>query len=221
MRMKELERIRKRSEVIMGDYPEKRNELSEKVKQAEAMRDQTREAVEQAENMEQYERANEQLKLAELEVKFAKKALEKLDGAPRMDEAEYYAASGDCDRIMKKAVEEYRRQAVSLMDQLKEVQDKYLQTAAETNETLELLDKSANILQTKHRIKVRHFQGEPDKLTPDANAWKNHALRFPPGEAAILATECERDPDEPHKTHDSVLCAAWQATRAAYPRRNF
>lgn len=219
---KDLERIQRRSETILGDYPEKRAALVTNLRAAEEGLARAISDQEAAEDMESYDRAQETVKRAELGVKFAKNALKKLEGAPRMDEAEYMRALSICQGIMDKATGEYREKAAGLMGQLKAVTDEYKQIAEETNSTLEKLDAAANVLQSKYTSRESKRQGAPSVFIPDGNVWKQHALRYDQGTAYAMATESlPEEREQPHKIHDSVLCAAWEAVRKAFPRTIF
>ena len=220
---KELEKIQKRSTELLGDYPEQRAELVRKLAEAEEHRKQAKAALDAAEDLESYDRAAEVLKRAELATKFAKGAVDRLDAAPRMKEAEYMQALNTCKGIMDKAASTYRVKAAALMDQLKALTDEYTQTAEDTNNTLVKLDEAANILQSKYPYKVRHYQGMPDRKELDKRAWLEYALRYEGYTACRLATDCtaEEKAEHPHHTQDSVLLAAWQAVRNGYPNRSY
>lgn len=220
---KELEKIRKRSTEILGDYPEKRAELLSEYEEAEANKKQAKAALDAATDLDSYDKARAVLKRAELAAKFAKGAVDRLDGAPRMTEAEYMQALTTCRGVMNKATSYYKQKAAALMAQLKAVRDEYIQTAEDTNGTLVKLDDAANVLQTKYPYKVTHYQGVPDRLTPNRDAWREYALRYDSSTACTLATvrTAEERAAEPHNPFDSVLVAAWQAVERGYPRRGF
>lgn len=220
---KDLEKIQKRSTEILGDYPAQRAELVKRLAEAEENAKQAKAALDAAEDLESYDRAAEVLKRAELATKFARNALEKLDAAPRMDEAEYMKALNTCKGIMDKAASTYRVKAAALMDQLKALTDEYRETAEETNSTLVKLDEAANILQSKYPYKVRRYQGMPDRKELDKSAWLEYALRYEGYTACRLATDCtaEEKAEHPHHTQDSILVAAWQAVHNGYPHRIF
>ena len=219
--MKVLESIKKQSKTILGDYPEKRAALVQKITKAENELDLAEEMLEAAEDLKQYDAATEKVKRAELEVKFARNALTKLDQQPRMDEADYNKAVESCRKIMDVAVASYRKEAVALMDKLKALTDDYKQTAEEVNQTLEELDRAANVLQSKYPCDEHKMQGAPSTFTPNRNAWKTHALRYDAGTVCDMATCCEPDPKNPHFQHDSILAHAWRAVSIAYPRQSY
>ncbi len=200
---KELEKIQKRSTAIMGDYPERKAALVTEMKDAEAELKNAKAEQEAAEDLAAYDEAQEKIKRAELGVKFARNAIKKLDGAPRMDEAEYLKAVNVCKTIMEKAVLEYRQKAAALMDQLRIATDQYMEIAADTNVTLEKLDAAANILQVKYPNSV---------FAPGVDLWKDYALRYDIDTMQRMATEAP--PEERGNlcvSHDSVLAAAWSA----------
>lgn len=213
--LKDLEKIQKRSAEILGDYPEKRAELLERVKAAEEELKAAKASQESAEDLAAYDKAAEGVKRAELALKFANNALYRLDGAPRMAEADYMKALNTCREIMERATGEYRQKTTALMDQLKAVKDEYKQTAEETNSTLKKLDEAANILQSKY--------GRDQKGVKVKEAWQAYALRYETGKICAMATQSE----EPRKTpagvfsNDSILCAAWGAVGRAYPKHTF
>ena len=169
--LKELEQIQKQSTAIMGDYPEQRAELLKKVEDATVDREQAKAAMDNAEDLASYDDAAEAVKRAEMALRFAKAAVDKLEAAPRMDEGEYLKALATCKKIMDKAASSYRTRAAALMDELKTVTDEYIQTAADTNDTLIKLDSAANVLQAKHPYKILHFVGQPDRKIPNRDAW--------------------------------------------------
>ena len=219
--IKDLDKIQKRSTEILGDFPERREgfiarlaEIDEKLTQAKA-------AVEAAEDLKGYDKATEVLKRVELERKFTKNALEKLDTAPRMAEDEYFQALNTCKNIMERAANIYRSDAAGLMAQLKAIRDEYQATAVEVNRTLEALDSSANILQSKYPYKVTAYKGATNKAKRDPGAWRQYALRYDAATAATLATECDPEYKDNVAKHDSVLTAAWGAVERAYPRQIF
>lgn len=220
---KTLEKIRKRSGELLGDYPAQREELVKKLQEAEATRSRAHAALIAADDLESYDNATEALNRAELAVRFAKGAVDKLDAAPRMKEEEYRKAINACAGIMSQAVDTYRVKAKALMDQLKALTDEYTQTAEEVNGTLVKLDEAANVLQSKYPYKIHKFQGMPDRKELDKRAWLDHALRYEGYTACTLATTCapEEIAEHPHKTQDSVLTAAWQAVQRGYPHRSF
>ncbi len=207
---RDLEKIMKRSAAILGDYPERKAALVMELRSAESELASAKAEQEAAEDLVAYDSATERIKRAELAVKFARNAISKLDGAPRMDELEYKKALNSCKTIMEAAASEYRTKAAALMDQLRAVTDTYKQIAADTNSTLERLDEAANVLQVKY---------PPSVFAPGVELWKEHALRYDSDVAASMATNSRpEDRDLPHELHDSVLCAAWSATIKAYPR---
>ena len=221
--IKDLERIRQHSADIWGSYPEQRAELARKLAEAEENKRKAKAALDAAEDLDSYDNAAEILKRAELATKFARGALDKLDAAPRMKEAEYMQTINTCRGIMDNATSTYRTKTAALMDQLKAVHDEYTQTAADVNNTLVELDLAANVLQSKYPYKVRHFKDLPDKKEPSKTAWLDYALRYEPATACTRATACtaEDKAENPHHAHDSLLTAAWQAVNKAYPRKSF
>ena len=110
--LKELEKIHKRSQEIYKDYPAKRASLEAQLKAA--LEDLSAAKAEQdaADDLTRYDAAAEAVKRAELRAKFAEKALNKLDGAPRMTEQEYMATVGTCQGIVADATEEYRKNLI-------------------------------------------------------------------------------------------------------------
>ena len=220
---KELEKIRKRSTEILGDYPEKRAELVARLAEAEKTETVAKNALESSVDLDSYDKAMEVVKRAELGKKFVNDALRKLDEHPRMDADEYQKAVNTCKKIMDNAVDTYRTKAADLMDQLKKLRDDYLQTAEDTNNTLMQLDAAANVLQTRHPYKAAHFTGRPDVALRDKKAWIAHAVRYDAYTAGRLATTCSEDDKEegPYIDHDSLLVAAWYAVEKGYPRKSY
>lgn len=219
---KDLEKIQKTSAVIMGDYPQQRVTLLHQIQLAQDELAKARSEQEQAEDMDSYSKAVEAAKQAERWVNFAQNALKKLDAAPRMDEADYMKALNTCRNIMESAAAEYREKAVALMDQLRALQEGYLQTAKDTNDTLIKLDEAANILQSKYPCREIERQGASSAFVPDSNAWKRYALRYDNGTPCRLATQSTpEERDRPHMVHDSVLVSAWQAVSKGFPHKVF
>ena len=222
--LKELEKIHKRNQEIYKDYPAKRANLEAQLK--DALEDLNAAKAEQdaADDLTRYDAAAEAVKRAELRVKFAETALNKLDGAPRMTEQEYMVTVGTCQGIVAGAAEEYRKKALDLMEALKDAQDKYKGIVSDVNKTLIELDQSANVLQTMHKNRVDQYTdgegGYYDVSRPDPKEWERHAVRFYPADAARMGTEC-RTEEEPYKQHDSVLAAAWTAVYKGFPHRTF
>ena len=97
---KELEKIRKRSTEILGDYPEKRAELVARLSEAEKGVVAAQKALDSTVDLESYDKATEKVKRAELGKKFVNDALRKLEEAPRMDADEYQKAVNTCKKIM-------------------------------------------------------------------------------------------------------------------------
>lgn len=222
---KELEQIRKRSAELLKGYPEAKADLTKKLAEAEENQQKAKAALEAAEDMETYDKCTEDLKRAELGTKFARNALNKLDAAPRMSEKEYLEDLNVCKGLMNKTVSSYRAKAVSLMDQLKALQEEYLATVQDINSCLITLDTAANVLQCKYPCRIQHYTtDEPDTFREekiqDPTAWKSAALRYEPATACTLATK-SIDPTYPYQTHDSVLTAAWRAVNTGYPHINF
>ena len=210
--LKDLERIQAKAVEIMGDYPAKQAELRERIRAAEEELRAAKAELEAAEDLAEYDRAREKVERAELALRFAKNALEKLQSAPRMKEADYMKALTTCRDIMEKAAGSYREKATALMDQLKALTDEYKQTAADTNSTLKKLDEAANILQSKY--------GRDQKSLTYRENWQKYALRYDNGKPCAMVTEI-KNANPAFKNHDSVLCAAWLAMNKAYPRTIF
>ena len=219
---KELVRIQKRSTEILGDYPDRRAEICKRITAAEKEVARASAVRDAAEDLDSYDRATEVLKRAELDLRFTKAALAKIDGAPRMTEAEYMRALNTCKGIMDAAANNYRVKAAALMDQLKDLKEEYLQTASDTEETLVKLDEAANVLQSKYTHKETRYVNSPSTRTPDRNVWRQYALRYDNGKLCTMATQSDpKERADSHKIHDSVLCAAWHAIAKAYPRTSF
>ena len=215
---KDLEKIQKRSAEVLTGYPEQKAELTAKLTEAERQARKAKADLDAAEDLAGYDAAAESLKRAELSIKFAKGAIDKLDGAPRMAESEYLKALTVCRGIMDNAASAYRVKAAALMDQLKALQDEYMQIAADTNETLEKLDEAANILQSKYKYKIWTYKDRPDKREPDKHIWLTYALRYEGYTPCRLATAI--DDGSGSLTQDNVLTAAWQAVIKGYPTSN-
>ena len=222
---KELEKIKAQSAVIMGDYPQKHEELVKQLAAARAELKQAQAVLEGVEDLESYDSATEAVKRAELRVKFAAQALDKLESAPRMSEEEYSKAVQICQQLMDNAIANYREKAPAIIDQLKALQDNYLQAAADITGTLKALDNAANILQVKYPYAVQQYWQDGNIVSvptgKSPTEWEKHAVRFYPSDAFRMATSCEKDPKEPHKQWDSVLAAAWNAVEKAYPRTTY
>ena len=220
---KDLEKIRNHSREILGDYPEKKAALVKDLREAEAYLNSAKATLDAAEDLESYDNAAEEVKRAEMAVKFSRNAIDKLDAAPRMGEADYMGAITTCKSIMDKATSAYREKAAALMDQLKTLTDDYRQIAEDTNYTLIMLDEAANVLQSKYPYKIYKRQGEPDQKVLNKSAWQDYALRYEPSTACRMATSCTEAARATHPTHmhDSLLIAAWRAVGQAYPRKSF
>lgn len=211
--LKDLERIQTKAAEILGDYPEKRANLLQAVRNAEETLQTAKAEQEAAEDLAQYDKAAERAKRAELALHFAKATLEKLENAPRMEEADYMKALTTCRDTMEKAAKAYREKATALMDQLKALTDEYKQTAKDTNETLIKLDKAANVLQSKY--------GREKKGIAVKENWLRYALRYDNGKPCAMATLTEPQGTLINRNHDSILCAAWLAMDKAYPKEIF
>lgn len=212
-----LQAIRERSAAVLGDYPQKKEELTRQLTAAQEELRSAQTAQESAENMEDYDSAAETTRRAELRVKFADKALKNLDAAPRMHVEEYNAIVSECCDIVEKAAEDYRNKVEPLMDQLRAAKEAYLAIANDANETLIQLDAAANVLQSEYPNQIFTYTDGTIREVPDSTEWKNHAHRFEPWRACQLATET----GEKARPHDSVLYAAWRAVGNAYPRKFF
>lgn len=210
---KELEKIQARAAEILGDYPAKRAELRQRIREAEEELTAARAEMEAAEDLGQYDRAGEKVNRAELQLKFANNTLEKLESAPRMKEQDYMKALITCRDLMEKAAGAYREKATALMDQLHDLTEEYKQIAKDTNNTLIKLDEAANVLQSKYGRESKGF-------THKAN-WLRYALRYDNGKPCAMVTETQPQGSLKNKNHDSVLCAAWLAVGKAYPKEIF
>lgn len=219
---KDLANIQKYSVTVLGNYPEQKETLKSRMHAAEEVLKTAKDELDKAEDIESYDRATEAIRRAELEVKFAKNALDKLSSAPRMNEKEYMQNLNVCREIMEDAVKSYRKKAKALMDQLKTVTDEYKQTAEDVNTTLVKLDEAANVLQCKYPYRVERRNKLPDVHIPDKKAWEKAALRYDGYRACTLATEARpEDNPRPRETHNSVLCAAWGAIQKGYPAETY
>jgi len=220
---KELVKIQEASEIIMKAYPDKRSSFAADVQKAEADLQKAKDRLEAVEDINEYDSATEEVKRAELVVKFAKTALEKLDSAPRMAESEYNSAVKTCTSIMDKAAAEYRKKTVALMEQLKAVKDEYMAIAKDVNNTLVALDNAANVLQSRYPFREYKYVNAPSKFEKDPNAWREHAVRYDNGLPCSLATVA-KDPvltglDKFSKwgpIYDKVLENAWRVVDHAY-----
>lgn len=219
---KELEKIQKNAMSILGDYPNKRAKLLEKLTEAEAEKDKAEKVLEAAEDLGEYDRATETIKRADLSIKFTQKELDKMERSPRMNERDYLNARNICRDIMEKAVDNYREKAAQIMGQLKELTDEYQQTAKEVNETLAKLDEGANLLQSKYPDRVTKYNNKPDGAIRDREAWREYALHYDNGTIHKLATRVKPgDRKSPNHSHDSILCAAWGAVIKGYPKKEY
>lgn len=221
--LKELSRIQNTSCELMKGFPAKLEERKIELRAAEEKLEQAKDRLEAAENIEEYDRASAEVKRAELVVKFAKTALEKLESAPRMDESEYNSAVETCTGIMDKAVAEYRKKTTALMEQLKAVKDEYMAISKDVNNTLVTLDNAANVLQSRYPCREYKYVGMPSEYKKDPTAWREHAVRYDNGLPCSLATVA-KDPvltglDKFSKwgpIYDKVLENAWLVIDRAY-----
>lgn len=209
---KELEKIRKNNATIMGDYPEKKEKLTAQYFAAKDDLERAIAAKKSANDLNEFDAAVENIKRAEARLDFIISAIGKLDAQPRMNEEDYYNAVATCERLMSDLVSKSRSETLDLMIKLKQIQDEYKAGAEEINETLEALDKAANVLQSKYLIGSTR-----------SDSWKEHAIRFSPDKAARLFTECDPEYriEKPHIQRDSIFAAAWEAVRKAFPHRAF
>lgn len=219
---KEIQSVQKRADQLMGDYPEKRRDLSLKLETAEAELRQAKARQDAAENMESYEAAEKEVKKAELEAKFARDGIRKLDLTPRMTDEEYDKLVNSVDTEIRKAVDDYRQKAAGLMAELKEAHVKLLTLAREADDALTDLDEAARVLQSRHRNRVQKYLGMPDVVREDPNEWKNYAVRYMNGSLANLATlETPTAKKKLTDPYDDALFTAWTAVARAYPHETF
>ena len=209
--IKELEKIKKDSANILGNYPEEHEKL---VAQYMTAREDLMKAIaakDNASDLSEFDNATEKVKEAGTRVDFVCTAIEKLEAKPRMDEADYQKAVAACEKIMSESVNKYRARTIEAMETLKQIQDEYKAEAAEVNETLMALDNAANVIQSKF------------VPTSYSDCWERHAKRFYPDEVKRMATSCDEEDriDNPHYQHDSILCAAWSAVTRAFPHKSF
>ena len=219
--MKELSKIKKKIQAISGDYPQKKEKLLSE--RETAMRDirEAKASIEDAETMEEYDKAVESLSRAELSLSFINKGLDKIESSPRMSEREYTSAVSTCKAVMDDATKEYRSKTEYYMAQMKALKDKYLETVNEVNETLIALDEASNVLQSRYPYKIHSYEGLEDRVVPDKDAWREYAVRYTPLQVHAMATGCteEERGECGWKTHDSVLVNAWTSLDKAYPRQ--
>lgn len=221
---KELVKIQEASEKIMKAYPDKRSSFAADVQKAKSDLQKAKDRLEAAEDINEYDNAAAEVHRAELAVKFSNSALEKLDVAPRMEEHDYQNAIDTCKKIMDQAVQEYRKKAAALMEQLKTIRGEYLRTADDVNDTLVKLDNAANVLQSKYPYKEYKYVNAPSEFKKDPNAWREFAVRYDNGLPYHLATAADKD--HPLRgiekfshwgpVYDQVLDNAWRAVSRAY-----
>lgn len=216
---KKLEEIMNKAAEIVKDLPQKRGELVLDLQSAEAELERVQSALDKVDNLDDFDKATEGVKRAEMRVKFAKDAIDKLNNTPRMEEKDYFQAVDFCKNLMSEAAADYRKKAYAIMESLRELHEEYAQTVADVDNTLSTLDKAANILQSKFPCRVLTFQGAPDQKIKDGNAWMQYAVRFTPADAARLAMACENP--ENGKRYSSVLTAAWRVIDNAYPEKEY
>lgn len=188
-----IRNIRERSDAINAAYERRKaeleNELADNQKELEA----GKAALDAADNVDDYDIANEAVRRAELKIRFANNALRKYVEAPRMSGEEYDELLKACRTTMEDAATGYRTKALELIDQLRNLRSSYLSLAADINGALEGLDAAANVMQTRYPCRVTTYVQDAtstyDVRTPDPNEWKNHALRYTPDAACKLAND--------------------------------
>lgn len=208
----DLNAIRSRIDAVLGDYPRRKAEYTKQIEEARAELEAAKAARDAAEDLTAYDKANGDVKRAELKERFAQDAIRRLDAAPRMGEAEYNSIVNSCSRIIDEAAAEYKTKVSALMDQIKEAKVSYLSKAAAVNQTLVDLDAAANVIQTKYTERIDQYSdgkgGTYEINRPDPDEWKRHVVRYNPSEVYRLATTSE--------DHE-ILAAAWYAISRAYP----
>lgn len=219
---KAIQAVQSKADQLLGDYPEKRRDLAQKLETAEADLRQAKARLDAAEDMESYEAAEKEIKRAELEAKFARNGIRKLDLTPRMTDEEYDKLVNSVDTEIRKAVDDYRQKAANFMAGLKEAHVKLLTLAREADDALTDLDEAARVLQSRHRNRVRKYVGMPDVVREDPNEWKEYAVRYMNGSLVNLATletpTAEKKLTDPY---DDALFAAWTVVARAYPHETF
>ena len=220
----DLDIIRKRSVEVMENYPDQKSVLDKRLQDAREALVIAKDELDNAYDIEAYDKASEAVRRAELEIRFTEQAIDKIKTSPRMDEKEYFSYVDNCREIMNKASGAYREKVLSLMDQIKSAYDEYVSTAEEVNAVLVKLDESANVLQSKYPYRVIRRVNMPDEKIKDSSMWKKYALRYDNYERARIATEYtpgEVSRVTPLSNRDSVLVAIWKAINSGYPRKKF
>lgn len=200
---KTISAIQKRFDQITSEDADNLSRMKAELEAAKVNKEAAQTAIDNATDIESYNKALDALLKSKREIEFTEKAIDEFYAIPRMDEAEYYTAVNDCKKIVADAAAEYRITVSKLLDQLVSVQDEYMQIAANTNDALIKLDTAARVLQNKYKYKVLSYNKEPDVVVPDMEIWKDHAIRFYPDAACRLAT------------HDNVgLGKAWHLAKS-------
>lgn len=147
--------------------------------------------------------------------KFYKRQLEAIDFTPRMSEHEYNECVRAIDAVMSKKIAEYKRIAEKAVKEIIDAQSELIATATDADKVLEELDASANVLQVKHRYRVKRFTTEaPDvyreEREEDRDEWRRHVHRYgsPLSKMKGLAT---REQSSETEEANNILLAAWNA----------
>lgn len=211
---KDFERISKQSANILGDYPEKHEELIIRVKEAEEAVQRAEKAVDRTEDIEEYDNAVTVLERAKLEYKFAKTALKKLESAPRMDEDEYQSMVDTIQNEVMKAAEAYRKVAAAAFERILAAHDEYKQLLYDADMVLGKLDAAANVLQVKYRYREIERQNMEPIRIEDPNEWSRHSVRYVvTGKGYEMVTREGNEQNE-------IQLAAWNAAEKVKGENN-
>ena len=206
--------------------PEKIEELKRGLNQARAAQEEAARAKEEAENEAEFNKACDDAIRAREKEEFFTRLLNKYQFTPRMDETEYFAAVDTVKAVVDDAITEYRQRAREAMSVLIEARHNLIKVQKDANRTLNILNRSANVLQSKYRYRttersggVIHQVNGEDKVFPaqtirteDPDEWRKHAVRYDEGQAVDKAL---RDPfaKNPNDPWDDIVCAAWYAAQ--------
>ena len=188
---KDLAKIASMAEAIETETNTKQSYL-DAIAKAEAAQARAHEAKEHAETEDDFDLACDAETHAKEKVAFFKRKLDEHDFTPRMNEADYYKAVDMANNVMEKAAANYQKIMNKCIAELVEAKDVYMQTARDADRVLEVLDKKANVLQSKYRYREQTYLNAPSKFTEDRGYWREKATRFLQGKAYGLAVHNPR-----------------------------
>lgn len=219
-----LRRIMDKAEELKQAEPENRNEFLRGIEQAQAAQVEAIRKKETASTLDEFNKACDDESRARDKEAFFRRLLDKLDSNPRMDEAEYYEAREDVDRVVREVAAEFVKIARRCIPELVEARKKYIQIQKDADRVLSALDASANVLQTKYRYRTTEHSGgvyydiyEGEKRTPawterreDPNEWTRHTVRYSNTGRGYGLLTADQPRDRYGNISDYTVGAAWE-----------